>query len=238
MISSMIILDHSVDWKPDGYFKNASKFAESIVTVDLTNNTYKYLTGHVIDDRTLFPATGYLVIVWETFAELNKTPKNKFPVLFQDVHFVRATIMPKSGTVNFLVNIFVGSGKFEVCENGSIVAYGYIKSCEGLDIDRYQINDPEDQLINMELNQNEFYKEFKLRGYQHDDLFKAVLKSDIDGNTAVIEWKDNWVTFIDGLLQFCIMFGNSRNLCLPSSIKKIIIDPIQHSSLAKDEQSI
>ena len=74
------------------------------------------MAGHAIDGRVLFPATGYLTIVWRTFAKLRGVEYEKLPVVLEDVQFQRATIMPKEGSVKFLINIFDGTGDFEICE--------------------------------------------------------------------------------------------------------------------------
>lgn len=52
---------------------------------------YKYL------GRILFPATGYLELVWKKFASTNGKQFENFPVEFENVRFERATIMPKEG---------------------------------------------------------------------------------------------------------------------------------------------
>lgn len=37
-------------------------------------------------------------LVWQTFANLHGKPFEEFPVLIENVQFLRATIMPKEGT--------------------------------------------------------------------------------------------------------------------------------------------
>jgi fatty acid synthase len=39
------------------------KSGELSVSINLQNESMKYLSGHVIDGRNLFPATGYLVSI-------------------------------------------------------------------------------------------------------------------------------------------------------------------------------
>jgi fatty acid synthase len=55
------------------------------------------MAGHTIDGRILFPATGYLTMVWKKFASLQGQPFGKLPVVFENVRFERATILPKEG---------------------------------------------------------------------------------------------------------------------------------------------
>ena len=43
------------------YMQEISKSGERSVVISLKDGDRKYLAGHVIDGRNLFPATGYLV---------------------------------------------------------------------------------------------------------------------------------------------------------------------------------
>lgn len=56
-----------------------------------------YLTGHCIDGRVLYPATGYLVLAWRTLARSLGVVMETTPVTFEDVTIHRATILPKTG---------------------------------------------------------------------------------------------------------------------------------------------
>lgn len=56
-----------------------------------------YLTGHCIDGRVLYPATGYLVLAWRALVKSLGAVMAKTPVTFEDVTIHRATILPKSG---------------------------------------------------------------------------------------------------------------------------------------------
>lgn len=56
-----------------------------------------YLVDHRIDGRTLFPATGYLCLVWRTLAHALGENLEQMPVVFEDVTLYQATILPKTG---------------------------------------------------------------------------------------------------------------------------------------------
>lgn len=120
MVSSMIKWDHSIQWDVADFSGKSSRSGESVVEVDLSKEGDAYLGGHAIDGRVLFPATGYLTIVWKTFAKLRGAEFEKMPVVLEEVQFHRATIMPKEGSVKFLINIFDGTGDFEICEGNTI----------------------------------------------------------------------------------------------------------------------
>lgn len=56
-----------------------------------------YLVDHCIDGRVIFPATGYLCLVWRTLARTLNLNMEQVPVVFEDVTLYQATILPKAG---------------------------------------------------------------------------------------------------------------------------------------------
>lgn len=66
MISSMIKWDHSTEWSVADFCGKGSRSGELVVDIDLSKEEYQYLSGHAIDGRVLFPATGYLVSFYDT----------------------------------------------------------------------------------------------------------------------------------------------------------------------------
>lgn len=52
---------------------------------------------HCIDGRVLFPATGYLCLVWKTLARTLGQNMEQVPVVFEDVTLHQATVLPKTG---------------------------------------------------------------------------------------------------------------------------------------------
>jgi len=66
------------------------------------------MIGHVMDGKNLVPATGYLIMVWETIGMLHGEMYTEISVVFEDVNFVRATHMPKEGEIQLTVMIQKG----------------------------------------------------------------------------------------------------------------------------------
>jgi len=106
MLSSLFRWDHSTSWD----VPSAAQFlalnaggsgvgsAGSVeVDVSAADSEDAYLTGHVIDGRVLFPATGYLVLAWRQFARMNSQAYQQVPVTFEDIRIHRATILPPTG---------------------------------------------------------------------------------------------------------------------------------------------
>ena len=107
MLSSLVRWDHSISWDVptiDQYltlmtdWSGTSSSGSSVeVNVSSPDSEDAYLTGHVIDGRVLFPATGYLVLAWRQFARMNGNSYQQTPVSFDDVQIHRATVIPSSG---------------------------------------------------------------------------------------------------------------------------------------------
>lgn len=82
--------------------------SERIVDIDLKDDFYEYMIHHVIDGRNLIPATGYLIMAWETMSMLEGKLFEEVSVVFEDVRFVRATTIPKEGAIQLIVMVHRG----------------------------------------------------------------------------------------------------------------------------------
>jgi len=88
-----------------------------------------------------------------------------------------------TGPVKFLINIFDGTGDFELCEGGSVVVSGRIYVPE--DIEKEQLDLPapvqpaEPELL--PLRTPDIYKDLRLRGYDYGGIFRGIAESDNRG---------------------------------------------------------
>lgn len=100
MISPLIKWEHSNNWY---VYRLRDKIpsGERRLDVTLADDDFEFVAGHVIDGRNLFPATGYLTLIWETISLMGGELHSEVSVVFEDVKFLRATTMPKEGTVQF-----------------------------------------------------------------------------------------------------------------------------------------
>jgi len=121
--------------------------------------------------------------------------------------------------------LFLGSGRFEIYEGRSTIAYGFIKAAEKIKLTNIDVEQKKDAVSLME---SDFYKEMRLRGYYHQGLFRAVKEIRDDGLEGKIKWNNEWVTFMDCLIQFQVIMKDTRMLILPTSVRKMVIDPILH----------
>ncbi|KAL1442920.1 hypothetical protein MTO96_030555 [Rhipicephalus appendiculatus] len=120
-IGHLVSWDHSQQWTVAKWndFPTLAQLSEEVVEVDLEDvEQDAYLAGHQLQGRVVFPATGYIVMVWKSLAKRFGKPFEKFPVLLEDLRFHRVVILPKTGSVRYLVNIMRASGEFEISEGG------------------------------------------------------------------------------------------------------------------------
>uniref|UniRef100_T1ITL1 Fatty acid synthase n=1 Tax=Strigamia maritima TaxID=126957 RepID=T1ITL1_STRMM len=236
MIAPLVQWDHSTDWtvvKHDMFFGSGSgKGTSSIVEIDVSSPESKdyFLIGHTIDGRVLFPATGYLVLVWKALAKLRGNSFTQIPVEFEDIILHRATILPKSGIVKFHISILEVGGEFEVSEGSTIAVTGRIRIAESKNC---QLKEPLTETIkadedSFKLKSGDVYKELRLRGYEYGPTFQGIVESNTDGTKAVVSWKDNWISFTDTMLQLSVLQTSARQLLLPTKIQYIKIDPQYH----------
>lgn len=230
MINSMVEWDHATEWAVASFAGKGARSGECVIDVDLSTENDKYLIGHTIDGRVLFPATGYMTLAWKTFAKLKNTDFEKQPVIFENVQFHRATIMPKDGVVKFYINIFEGSGNFEIIEGGSIAVSGRIYEPEDVCKEMMELPKPfvEKEKDLLPLSEADVYKDLRLRGYDYTGVFRGIHEAENRAATGKLKWESNWISFVDTMLQFSILGQNTRELYLPTRLQKAIIDPKLH----------
>lgn len=237
MIAPLVKWDHSSSWEVATFKQVSGQSGECVVQVDLSKETDAYLTGHQIDGRVLFPATGYIVLVWKTLAKLRGTDFEQLPVVFQNVQFQRATIMPKEGVVKFSITIFEGTGDFEINEGGSVAVSGNVRVSEAIEKDQLKLQPPSVPPTTKEIlpmNSKDIYKELRLRGYEYRGIFQGIKSSDNYCISGELRWSNDWISYIDTMLQFSILFNNYKLLYLPSRLQYTAINPALHKQLVED----
>lgn len=85
----------------------------------------------------------------------------------------------------------------------------------------------------LELKTADVYKDLRLRGYDYSGLFQGVLSADNRGASGKLAWADDWISFVDTMLQFSILGRDTRDLYLPTRLQQAIIDPVRHRQLVE-----
>ncbi|CAF3488066.1 unnamed protein product, partial [Rotaria sp. Silwood1] len=231
-ISSLIASqwDHSQQWKIptfEMFTQSLGSTQQAKHEIDLNDGSeYSSIIGHQIDGRCLFPATGYLVLVWKTYAKLhNYEDYRQMSVLFEQVQIHRATICSLTNKIIFYVNILPTNGTFEIIENNTIIVTGRISLSEQLKMQKFHKQIKFDD-TNKNLQTNEIYRDFNLRGYEYSGLFRGINQINIDGTYGELKWNNDWISYIDTMLQVHLI--TSQGLQLPTRIDSLRIDPKFH----------
>lgn len=243
-LASHVRWDHSSEWSVAD-FSAAQRSGENVVEFDLSRGDDAFLAGHNIDGRILFPATGYLTLVWRTMAKLHNRRIEETAVVLEGVQFRRATILSQDGPVRFLVSVLDGSGEFEVREGGAVAVSGTVRLAEDPAAERLPaaaLAAPEPKPGDAELpplDGDDVYKELRLRGYNYGGLFRGIRSSDARGTQGQLAWDDNWISFMDTMLQFGIIGVDTRELYLPTRLQRAVIDPAaQAAAVAASEGAV
>lgn len=163
---------------------------------------------------------------------LTKRFYTEVDVEFSDVKFLRATNMTNED-IDFIVMIHHGTGRFEIAEGKTALVTGFVR--EVMNPKLVEI-EAESDVSYPVMPARDFYKELRLRGYHYKDLFRQVIEARGDGSGGKVKWEDNWVAFMDCLLQLSIVGKDSRSLMLPTGIERMIISNKIHSTYLKQDE--
>lgn len=145
--------------------------------------------------------------------------------------------MPRDGSVKFSINILEGTGEFAVSEGGGVAVTGTVRISERPQLEKLQSPPPERTVAAdadlPHLLAEDVYKELRLRGYDYEGVFRGIKKSNPRGTVGVLAWEDNWISFMDTMLQFGIIGTDTRELYLPTRLSRATIDPAAHLEAAK-----
>ncbi|XP_039312737.1 fatty acid synthase [Solenopsis invicta] len=237
MISSLIRWDHS-EHLP--LIQNRGEKVlykrEISVDIDVIDEVFAYLAGHVVNEKNLFPAMGYLFLIWEMVSSLRKQVVNNVPIVFEDVNFIRAIMLSPNNNINLILSLQKGSNRFEIIEGDNAVVTGTVRIPNNIENEKDLSNSIEYIDEKEDMNMKDIYKELRLRGYQYTGVFRGLKSASVTGSNGHIAWTTNWVAFMDNMLQIMILGETSRSLSVPTRIRKLIIDPKYHMQQIQNGQ--
>ncbi|XP_063375221.1 fatty acid synthase-like [Cydia amplana] len=228
-LASHISWDHSIEWSVVDP-TTAARTGENVIEYDLTKPEEEFIAGHNIEGRVLFPATGYLTLIWRTIAKMNNQDIEQSAVVLENLNIRRATIMSREAPVRFLVSLLDGTGEFQISEGGEVVVTGTARITANASAERLSASalaEAEDQEVSQEpsLDPEDIYKDLRLRGYKYKGIFQGIKSSDARGLKGLLNWEGNWISFMDTALQFGLIGADTHDLYLPSRIERVVIDP-------------
>ncbi|XP_063896402.1 fatty acid synthase [Helicoverpa armigera] len=230
-------LSHLVKWAyvekwsmPIYNSTNRTTAASCNYVTSLQDDDNAYLQGHVMRGQTLFPYAATLVLVWDVFCMTAGKPKKQLSVEFTDLHLISQPILHDQRQLRLNLSLQRGTGRFEVLNEDSRVVSGGIKI---FDTEKSKPNYDSDTTLNIELTQDDIYRLLSERDYSYSGEFRSIEGCDSALSAAALAWRDNWVTFLDGLLQLNMLRQPHRAVTLPTHIRSISIDVHQHAKCVK-----
>lgn len=181
MIGPLWKWDHSQDWPViDGKQllagSGGSVPCSASYTIDpfAADSKEVFLLDHVIDGRVLYPFTGHMVLAWKTLCKLKGVDYLKTPVILENINVYSATILTKP--IRLDVVITPGNGEFEILDGEQLAASGkiyipddnrpsYYSDLKGIETSKIAER--------VELDTEDAYKEFLLRGYEYGPHFRG-----------------------------------------------------------------
>lgn len=135
--------------------------------------------------------------------------------------------------------MFLGTGKFEIIEDGNAIVTGVVRIPEDIAKEKIphillQRDNNKEEIM----KSKDIYKELKLRGYQYSGAFRGITSASSMGEQGHITWAQNWVTFLDCMLQLQILGLDTNSLYIPTGIQKLVIDSKLHAQYIQNQETI
>ncbi|GAB6033129.1 hypothetical protein CHUAL_012739 [Chamberlinius hualienensis] len=241
MISPLLKWDHSEEYRVVNFdfFMSGGK-SQQFVEISIADEDASdfYLNDCAIDGRFIYPASGYIALVWKAFARIKGKEATQMPVIIENLILHQPTILNASSVTTLAVGIMDCGGHFEISEGGSLVATGKIYEPEDPALQyKDEIKVSQESSEYLKLKTEDFYKELRQRGYVYGPIFQNILEIDNRATNGTVRWDGNWVTFLDTLLQVNLIGRQTRGVLLPTSLEYLKINPLIHPPVPDTDQS-
>ncbi|CAG9791620.1 unnamed protein product [Diatraea saccharalis] len=231
-LSHLVEWAHGEKWKICEYLNGDRTYCSVLkLLVAMEDDEYKYINGHFCDGVRVFPYAAALVAVWDTIAMTAGHKKREISIRFSDVKFYSQPPVHDHQVLYLTITVQRGSGRFEVACDKGIIIEGSAIIIAGRRFAMEQDNHIVDNYDNENLTKDDIYKIFYEKGFDYKDEFRSLHTVSTSMTQGQVQWRDNWVTFIDGVFQTSILrnfLGQTGNEI--SFIKKIVVDIKVHIS--------
>ncbi|XP_063628534.1 fatty acid synthase-like [Cydia splendana] len=226
-LSHLVEWAHNETWFLPLYVSASRKEAAACkFVISLHDRENNYLQGHVIQGKTVYPFAGALVAVWDTMAMSLGVARKQLSVQFRDVHLFAQPLMHDSRQLRLSVTLNWGTGLFEVTDDCSKVATGYVNRVSS-NVSRGFNHDEKTKEV-LELTTDDVYNILFERHYRYAGEFQSISSANSTFTEGYLLWEGNWVTLIDGMLQLNVLRQPHEGISQPAYIRKISIDIKRH----------
>lgn len=196
--------DHEADWRVANY-KDYQKTASTTVTYDLAGKD-AYLMDHVIDGRSLFPATGHIFTAWQAYGT-------------DALHFTNVKILSAIIMDGFSVTFTVKANEKEwsILHDGNVVAQGNVAPLPEQNPHFAEVVFSSEDVIEKPY----IYSTFARYGYEYKPAFQLLRSRTMSGTLVTTEHTQHWIPYLDNILQ--AFLKSPKGLFLPTSIESIYV---------------
>ena len=112
-ISSLMRWQHCDTYHVKKYPQHYCKATASDMNcvIDLNTTFHSNLCDHCVDERIIYPATGYLMLAWRQLANFHSKAWNTVPIVFEDVQFRRPLFLNQNQNVKIKTRYFPEAGQ-------------------------------------------------------------------------------------------------------------------------------
>ncbi|XP_051160333.1 fatty acid synthase-like [Leptopilina boulardi] len=222
-ISSLIRWDHSSNWNTHFYKQHEEvKEGEMNFIINLKDEKWKYLKHARIDNKVVIPTCIYLKLAWEVLKSLKDDCE--ISVIFEKLKMHKYQVeIPEEENIILVVTVQKGTGFFEITSNEILLCSGILQATETPNEECSLIPKKTDKDY-QDLSESDIYTELEMRGLQYSGPFRNIRKSSANGCNGTLVWKDDWTTFLEGMIQMYILGNDIRKAQVPIKIRKIIIN--------------
>ncbi|CAL1277493.1 unnamed protein product [Larinioides sclopetarius] len=229
MISDLIKWNHSQSFKVPKYTLKTNEYSREC----RFDKEDAYILDHKIDGRSLFPATGYVFLAWDALASKLQKNLKEMSIVVENFKIQRATVITPQVLTKFYVNILDSSGRFEITEGKSVVASGFVYECKNM---TFQEDPPEYTCTDLSMSSKDLYEELKRSGYEYGPHFQALVETNIEGTSGLVQWRGKWIPFLDSMLLFFGILSSDMGFCLPTGALYFRIDPSAFAAAIRSKE--
>ncbi|XP_072934611.1 fatty acid synthase-like [Epargyreus clarus] len=225
MLSHLVEWAHEEIWPLPTYnIANVTQAAACKFVISIHDDEYSYLRGHIIRENILYPFAAVLMDVWDTLCMSLKQPKKQLSVQFRNVKFYSQPILHDRRQLRLSVALHRVSGMFEVTDDVTKVATGFIEHGN----DEESLERKGDYNEHFNVTSEDIYEMAFNRDYCYRGDFRSIHSATSSMSAARVLWRGNWVTFLDGILQINALRRKHSTVSQLEFVRRIKINVPEH----------
>ncbi|XP_053608163.1 fatty acid synthase-like [Plodia interpunctella] len=236
LISHLVGWQHSDDWPIARYFgqDRIPSISRNFV-MSVYDSDYSFMRSFIRDGQPVFPEAASLRLVWEVMAMYKGVDYRDMSVIFKNVQITGEANVTWEKPLTLSIGILKGNNRFEVSFNGKTIIEGTVYVPTAKDISFHNIDESKTVEQDIVLDSEDVYKIMDRRGFTFKDMFKSIVTLNSQKNKATVKASegDEWVTFLDSLIQFHMITRDHDGVSKLKFIRKLTICVEKH----KDAES-